>query len=182
MNRVQEKGAVKARKVLTLWGADVTVTPLAWVSVPFFILIGTGCAVAMSPHSDMAYYAESGVVFGLLLFFSNIIHTLGHVMAGRVVGAPNGGVRVTAMFHVNYHQCDPVVCTRWTHIGRSLGGPIANLLVGGITTALASVESWVWIGFLAKANVIVGAFLLLPIPKVDGWVIWGELLGFRRRK
>jgi hypothetical protein len=35
--------------------------------------------------------------------------------------------------------------------------------------------------FFAIANLITGAAALLPIPAIDGWVVWGELLGFRRQ-
>jgi hypothetical protein len=46
---------------------------------------------------------------------------------------------------------------------------------------LHALAGGIWSDFLAKANLIVGIWLLLPLPAIDGWVIWGEFFGFRRR-
>ncbi|MFH0990614.1 MAG: hypothetical protein V1799_11430 [bacterium] len=38
-----------------------------------------------------------------------------------------------------------------------------------------------YISFFAAANLILFFFTLCPIPSIDGWVIWGEIFGFRKR-
>ncbi len=172
---------VRRRKAFTIANVDCFVTPLAWISVPFFLLLGFVCAITVQSGREIAEYLQTGIVYGLLLYLSNILHSVGHVIAGKIVGSPHGAVRVTATIHVNYHQCDPAICTRWRHIGRSLGGPLVNLLLGCAVFWLVDKTGPDWLVFLGRANLIVGIWLLLPIPRLDGWVIWGELLGFRRR-
>jgi hypothetical protein len=177
----ENKYLVRQRKVFTIADVDCFVTPYAWLSVPLFVLLGIICAIAVQSGREIGECLKTGIVYGLLLYLSNILHSVGHVIAGKIVGSPGGAVRVTSTFHVNYHRCDPAVCTRWKHIGRSLGGPLINLLVGGVVLLLVDKTGHKWLAFLGTANLVVGGWLLLPIPRLDGWVIWGELLGFRRR-
>ncbi len=172
---------VRQRKASTIANVDCFVTPLAWLSVPFFLLLGLICAIEVQSDLKIGEYLQTGIVYGLLLYLSNILHSVGHVIAGRIVGSPHCAVRVTATIHVNYHQCDPAICTRWRHIGRSLGGPLVNLLVGCTVLWLIDKTGPKWLVFLGRANLVIGIWLLLPIPRLDGWVSWGELLGFRRR-
>jgi hypothetical protein len=129
----------------------------------------------------VAEYLRTGLVYGLVLFVSNILHTVGHIVAGKIVGAPGAGVRATALVNINTHRCKAGVCTKWTHIGRSLGGPVVNFLIAASALSLTSQHGAAWLSFLGKANLVVGIWALLPIPTLDGWVVWGELLGFRRR-
>lgn len=177
----ENRNMVRQRKAFTIANVDCLVTPFAWLSIPLFLLLGVACAVAMLSGHKIGEYLQTGIAYGLLLYLSNIFHTVGHAIAGKIVGSPGGAVRVTSTVHINYHQCDPAICTKWTHIGRSLGGPLVNLLIGCVVLLLVGRTGPKWIVFLGIANLIVGIFLLLPIPRLDGWVIWGELLGFRRR-
>ena len=173
--------AIRCRKVFDIMGVGCFLTPYAWLSVPFFLLIGILVAVMQSDDRQAGAFLPLGAAYGLILFGSNLLHSIGHILAGKIVGAPNGGLIITSTFHINYHRCDPAVCSRWTHIGRSLGGPLANLTLAAIAMVLHALVGGPWSDFLAKANLIVGIWLLLPLPAIDGWVIWGELFGFRRR-
>jgi hypothetical protein len=123
-----------------------------------------------------------GLGFGSLLFLMNVLHSAGHTVSACVAGSAPGTVLVTATFHVNAHRCMRGVCSPLVHIGRSLGGSIANLLTGLAALAANAAIGSRWLDFFAKASLIVGAWTALPIPGFDGWVIWGELLGFRRRR
>lgn len=163
-------------------GVDCFVTPYAWLSLPFFFSAGILLAFLQRPPLPTAATLLPGATYGLMLFLSNLLHSAGHVVAGKIAGVPDGCVIVTATFHINYHRCEQGICSRWTHIGRSGGGPLANLLFASVALGLGGVHGAYWLGFAAKANLIVGLWLLLPIPSLDGWVIWGELTGFRRRR
>ncbi len=173
--------AIRCRKAFDIAGVGCFLTPYAWLSVPFFLLIGTTIALMQSTDRQPGARLLFGAAYGLILFVSNMLHSVGHMFSGKIIGAPNGSLIVTSMFHINYHRCDPAICTKWTHIGRSIGGPLANLVLAGIGTVLHAVVGETWSDFLTKANLIVGIWLLLPLPAIDGWVIWGELLGFSRR-
>ncbi len=177
----RDSASVRRRRVFSVAGVDCFLTLYAWLSVPFFIAIGLFVALVQRADDRPAAVFPAGLAYGLLLFLSHVFHTVGHVLAGRIVGAPNGSVVITSTFHINRHRCDPAYCSRWTHIGRAAGGPVATLALAGIALALHAAAGGEWFEFLTKANWIVGICLLFPMPGIDGWVIWGELLGFRRR-
>ncbi len=173
--------AIRCRTNFSLVGVNCRLTAYAWLSVPLFLLIGIVVALLQFPERPILARLLAGASYGLVLFLSNMFHSIGHILAGKIVGAPPGIVIITGTFHINYHRCDPAICSRWTHIGRSAGGPIANLLLCGLAIGLHGLMGGEWLGFAAKANLIVGVWFLIPTPSFDGWVIWGELLGFRRR-
>jgi hypothetical protein len=147
----------------------------------FFLILGIICAEAQQMDWGVGNIVQVGALYGLVLFLSNVLHSIGHVIAGRIVRCQGAGVLITAMFHINFHECDRRICSKWTHIARSSGGPLANLLVGVAVLLFFKKADNGWLMFVASANLIIGVLLLLPIPRIDGWVIWGELLGFRRR-
>ena len=173
--------AIRRRKAFDLVDVECFVTPYAWLSVPFFLLIGAAVAFMQPAERLPATRLLLGATYGSVLFVSNLFHSIGHMFAGKIAGAPDGALTVTATFHINCHRCDPAICSRWTHIGRSLGGPLANLGLAGIAAIVYVLTGGILSDFVWKANLIVGIWLLLPFPGIDGWVIWGELLGFRRR-
>ena len=70
-----------------------------------------------------------------------------------------------------YH--DAVGQPRRVDVGRSLGGPVFNLLLGVIAGAVyAFAGGNHFFGLLAVVNLAFGAFTLMPIPSLDGSVIW----------
>jgi Zn-dependent protease len=75
------------------------------------------------------------------------------------------------------HETDP---SRWMFIGRSLGGPVANITAGLIAFGISSLISAMWLLSFSVFNLAIAVWTLFPIPSMDGWVIWGELLGFRK--
>ena len=155
------------------------VSPLAWLSlVPFLLLGGLVAAFERPAQSDRLLVS---LQYSLLLFLSNTVHSLGHIVAARLLGIRTNTVLVTATVHISSHSCVHGTCSRWRHIGRALGGPAANLLLGLIALGASRIISVAAIRFLAVANLLVAGALVLPLPRVDGWVIWGELFGFRRR-
>ena len=171
------------RHRLFAWlGVEWQATPRAWLSVPWFLAIGGAVAWAMAVQGRAGTSVIDGLAFGVLLFLMNAIHSAGHTVSARLSGSPPGTTLVTATFHVTEHRCVRGVCSPRVHVGRSLGGPIANLVTGLAALAWHAAAGGRWLDFFAKASLIVGVWTILPIPTFDGWVIWGELLGFRRRR
>lgn len=173
--------ASRRLRVCSCLGSEWFATPHAWAGIPLVCALGMLVAWVGDPRQSLSVILLAGAGYGAQILIMIFIHSLGHVMAGRFMGIRTGTVLVTATFHVNRHVCDPLVCTKWTHIGRSAGGPIATMAAGLIALILFSVGDVHAVYFFAASNLIVGATTLLPIPRLDGWVIWGELLGFRRR-
>lgn len=124
------------------------------VSWSFFLLVLL--ALAVSPAC---------IVFSVL--FAAALHECGHLLALRAFHVPVEGLRLTALGASLYANG----LSRLSY-GRellvTLAGPAANLLCGFLLALaaqrLASAEGFV----LAGAQLLLGAFNLLPIPPLDG--------------
>ncbi len=180
------------RKLFRLLGVDWVATPYAWLSLPFFILPGILIAAGYREGEPVGQILGAGVVYGLLIFLINALHSVGHILSGKIVGAAMDANLVTATRHVNLYSGDQSGYSKGVHIGRALGGSVFNLLIGlavwglqwaftGKPPALSGPGSGEWLTFFANINVMIGIFVLAPVPSIDGWVIWGEVLGLRRR-
>jgi Zn-dependent protease len=117
----------------------------------------------------------------VLLFLTNALHSLGHSLAGKLLGAPLDGILLTATRNVNVHRQDQFRFSKGIRIGRALGGPLSNILFGLIGLILWQLFAREVLLLFAWFNFAIGIFTLCPIPSLDGWVIWGELFGFRGR-
>ena len=73
-------------------------------------------------------------------------------------------------------------CHHKVHLVRSLGGPLMNFMLGGLFLVLWDSVRSPALGFFAGANLVIGVIVLLPIPSVDGGVIWREILKLLRGK
>ncbi len=153
----------------------------AWLSSIPFLLLGLIVAILERPSPDASPRLLVALQYGVLLLLSNVVHTLGHLAAARLLGIRTNTVLITATVHVNSHVCVYGLSSRWRHIGRALGGPAANLALGLAALLFSVYLPVASLRFLAIANLFVSGSVVLPIPRLDGWVIWGELLGFRRR-
>lgn len=130
--------------------------PRVEVSPGFLLLLG------------MLFWLDDGV--GLLPWglLACLLHELGHIAVAAVLGGQVDGLSLTVIgaelrigydAPLNYVQ-DGLV---------ALAGPAANLLAGGLFTALG------W-GMAAAISLAVGAFNLLPILPLDGGqVVYGLL-------
>ncbi len=74
----------------------------------------------------------------------------------------------------------------YVHLGRALGGPLLNLIVAGLFYAglplLPSGIGYDIAARLVSVNLFFGLGALLPLPSVDGEVIWRELLRPLRKR
>jgi Zn-dependent protease len=168
------------RRIFTLIGTEIFATPLAWLSVPAFFIPGFGIGLILRPESSTEVSFLFAFASGFLLCLTNSIHSLGHILAGKMVRAPLDAVLITATRPVNMHKTDPFLFSRFQRIVRAAGGPALNIAAGFIALLLSQ-----WfdskLAFLAAYfNLAIGLWLLFPIPSLDGWVLWGELLRFRK--
>jgi Zn-dependent protease len=58
---------------------------------------------------------------------------------------------------------------------RSLGGPLANALIGLAALAFAAP----WPRMFGVFNLCIAAWTLAPVPTMDGWIVWRW--AFRRK-
>jgi hypothetical protein len=167
-------------------------TPLnaaaAWAA-----LVVTGSLWApLAPLSDKLAFAGEVLVFTLAL---QLLHELGHVLAGALVGLPFRALTV-GLLSVRRESLDGGSRLRWAVNGSwwkvagcverdftpapdvrealtitALGGPIASLVVG--TLLLASPAPWQGLGFV---SLFIGAFNAVPSALLgqpsDGMIIY----------
>jgi hypothetical protein len=70
--------------------------------------------------------------------------------------------------------------SKWMFIGRSLGGPLANIIVGLMAFGISRLLPTAWLLSFCVFNLAIAVWTIFPMPSMDGWVIWGELFSFRK--
>ncbi len=144
--------------------------------MPLYLAFGAAIGLLAESGTSLDARLLIGLAYGVMVYLTNGLHSLGHIISARLVGAPMDENLVTATFYVTLYYGDQTRHSRWVHIGRSLGGPLANLLTGLVALGLWQLADAGWLAFFALGNLLLGIYLLLPIPSIDGWVIWSELL------
>ncbi len=169
------------RKLFTLLGVEYQATPLAWFSLVYPAVIGLIVSFLVLPQADLLTRILTGIAFGLCINLMYFIHGFGHILSGRLVGAPMQANLITATVYVNHYE-DTVEYPSWVHIGRTLGGPIANAIAGIVALLVynAGLQSPV-ILFFAIANLLF-TLTILPLPSADGEVIVRELRDWKPRR
>jgi Zn-dependent protease len=140
-------------------------------------MLGMGIILAFIFSADNQFPMKVlvGIGYGFLIIFSIFCHGIGGVISSRMVNAPVSSIIVTATVSVMQFDDEGEVSSR-VHIGRSLGSPIFNLLAGLIAIVIyLFVAHNQFIIFFGWVNIIFGVFTLLPIPSLDGAVIFREL-------
>ena len=170
------------RRLFRVLGVEVMATPYARLSVPFFCILGILIAFGQRPEAVGLRTFIVGLVYGLLLSFTNVLHSLGHILAAKKVGAPMEILLLTGTRDVTLYRKEDPEPSKWMFIGRSLGGPVANMLAGFIALGIWCLFEDAWSLSFCVFNFAIAAWTLCPVPSMDGWIIWGELFGFRKRR
>jgi Zn-dependent protease len=120
------------------------------------------------------------MLFTIAVEITTVLHALGHILSGKLVNSAMDELLITATRDVNLYHGDQSIVPGHVHIVRSLGGPVFNLIVAGFLLTLApSLAPGFWSGLVASlisTNLFFGIGGFLPLPSVDGEVIWRELL------
>lgn len=160
------------------WGIPVSITPLLWLSPFVFLALGILQNWSASDNTIGIFYLALVYLSGVEI--TTLLHQFGHILGGKIVGSPMDELLLTATRGVNLYHGDQTLVPSHVHLGRALGGPIFNLLVAGVIYLLLP---FVERGFifdllasLAATNLFFGAGSFLPLPSIDGWVIWREVL------
>lgn len=165
------------RTAFALLGVPVSYTGLAGLALPLMVLGVLPVALWGADRSPQAV-ARRALRFGVLSETSNYLHSLGHILGGKAVGAPMDELVVTATRHVNLYQGDQSDYPASTHITRAAGGPALNLLLALLLFPLAralSGKAGKWLRELALTNLVFGLIALAPIESVDGGSILHHL-------
>jgi hypothetical protein len=168
------------RRLFRLFDVSWLATRYAWVSPLFWAALGFAMTLAKPGGAGGARLLVEGIGYGVVLYAANILHSVGHVIAGRVVGTPAEAVVMTStrdvIVYVRPGAAAPALC----RVGRALGGPAANVAVGGALMLAGHLTRASCVAMAGLVNVAVAAWTLMPVPSLDGWVIWGILMHPRR--
>lgn len=165
--------------LFTLFGVRWLATPNAWMSIPGYLAAGFACAFALHLNQPGTDIVIGGITYGILLLLTNALHSVGHILGGKLAGAPMDANLVTATRHINLYSGSQEGLPSRVHLARASGGPVMNALIGVLALLLwFGLDGGDLLGFFGAINVLAGAGSLLPVRSVDGEVIWREL---RRR-
>ena len=110
---------------------------------------------------------------------STLIHALGHILGGKLVRSPMDELLLTATRGVNIYHGDQDTLPSFVHLGRAMGGPVLNLLVYCVVLQLLPYSGTGFmsdvLAAIASTSLFMGVGGFLPLPSVDGQVIWREV-------
>jgi hypothetical protein len=167
-----------------LWGVRLSVTPITWLS-PFVFFALRLLLGLLAPGMSLSERLYDALLFTIAVQIANPLHALGHIISGKLVRGVMDELLITATRDVNLYNGDQSAVPSYVHLGRALGGPVFNLLMAGIFYAVLPLIP-IGIGYtlverIASMNLFFGAGGFLPLPSIDGEVIWRELLRPLRR-
>ena len=157
-----------------LMGIPWTYNAKSWLFVMPKFVIGLIVAFIFLRELPFTNRIGYGLLYGLLLNAILVLHIIGHTISSKWVGAPMDENFITPQLIITTYHDEGEVSKR-VHLARAVGGPIMNICLG-----LAGLMVWFMVGghvllYFALANLILVAYILMPIRGVDGEVIWREL-------
>lgn len=179
--REHREMAETQRVLFTLLGVPFTVTSHSWRFVPPKLVIGLFVAWVTQMSEPAAIWLPWGIIYGLLLLAVLLLHIIGHILISKLVSPPMTEARITPMLIQTRYDDDTPDTPGTTHLIRSLGGPLITLLLGLLAFLAWRISDNQGAGCFAAANFALLLIILLPLPTVDGGVIWREIGRLRRR-
>ena len=168
--------------LFTIAGVRVEATRHAWMAPMTWLLFGLLIAALEAVSGSVVSVLTRAAVFATALYSTNVLHSLGHIVAGRMVGAPMHILLLTSTRDVTLYAPDRSNHPVGVRVGRSLGGLAANIAVALLCFNTAAPLRAPWLESFAIVNLAVGLWTLCPIPTMDGWVIWRGLFRGRSRE
>ncbi|MDH3292177.1 MAG: hypothetical protein OEO20_11075 [Gemmatimonadota bacterium] len=163
------------QKLFRIGGVRWTATPYAWLSPLFWCALGLAVAWAEERSVGAGSWLVGGVTYGLLLYGTNVVHSVGHIVAGWLVRAPMTSILLTATRDVTVYVRRGAALPARTRIARAAGGPALNLLTGGVALVIAELVHVEFLWSFGIFNLAIAIWTLLPISTLDGSVIWTSL-------
>jgi hypothetical protein len=163
------------RVIFQLLGVPFTADNRSWQFAPSKFVIGVAAALITAPAASLLLNVAVGLVYGLLLNAVLGLHIVGHILSSKLVAPPMTEARITPTLIETRYAADPPGIPARVHLVRSLGGPLMNFALGGVSLLAYRSTGGHGLLFFAVANLVIGLIVLLPFQSVDGGVIWREL-------
>jgi hypothetical protein len=175
---LEDLDTVRRIRIGKFWGVDLFITPIVWLGP--FIFFGLYFLInLLNTRPTLTERLVQASFFTLAVGITMVLHSFGHILGGKLVRSAMSGLLIAATRHVNVYDGDQSQISSRVHLARSLGGPIFNLFSAGIFFVLIKwVEPGFWMKLLSSlisVNLFFGLGSFLPIPSVDGEVIWREV-------
>ena len=175
---IENLATVRRISIGRLWGIQLLITPLTWAS-PFVFFSLHLLLNLLNIQLTLSERLYQSSLFTIAVEITTVLHALGHIVSGKLVGSAMNALLITATRDVNLYDGDQNVISGHIHLGRALGGPLGNLLIAGICSGIAPLLTSGLGADLAASLISVNLFFglgsFLPLPSVDGEVIWREL-------
>lgn len=159
-------------------GIPVVVSP-SWFVVAVLITVAFAPTVkSLVPDIGGWSYAVAAV-FAVLLYLSVLLHELSHSFVAIRSGLRVRRITLHLLGGLSEIESEPATPGR--EFGISVAGPVVSLLIGVVGLGLLQVVphqtvAWVLAGQLTLANLLVGAFNLLPGLPLDGGRVLSALV------
>jgi hypothetical protein len=176
---IEDIDAVRRIPIGRFWGVNLLITPITWLGP--FVFFGLHFLLnLLNPSLSLTDRFYQSLLFTIAVEITTVLHAFGHILSGKMVNSAMDELLITATRDVNLYHGDQSIIPGHVHLVRSLGGPIFNLIVAGLLSAFArDATPGFWSGLVASlisTNHFFGFGSFLPLPSVDGEVIWRELL------
>ena len=176
---IEDLDSVRHIPLGRLWGVRLSATPIAWLSplVFFALRLLIGLLVPGMSLSERLYDA---LFFTIAVQVANPVHAFGHILSSKLVHGVMDELLITATRDVNLYNGDQSAIPSHIHLGRALGGPVFNLLMAAsfyaVLPLIPTGVGHTIVERIASMNLFFGVGGFLPLPSIDGEVIWRELL------
>jgi hypothetical protein len=163
------------RTIVTVLGIPLTAAAQSWQFVPPKLVIGIFIALVTRGHEPVMTWFVWGLIYGALLLTVLALHILGHILSSKLVFPSMTEAHITPVLIQTLYQNDTPDIPVRTHLIRSIGGPVMNILVGIAALFVSRVSGSHAILAFSAADFAIAFLVLLPFPSVDGEVIWREI-------
>jgi Zn-dependent protease len=176
---IEDLDTVRRIPIGRFWGVTLLVTPITWLGP--FVYFGLHMLLnVLNARVSLTERLYQALLFTIAVEITTVLHAFGHILSGKTVHSAMDELLITAMRDINLYHGDQSLIPGHVHLIRSLGGPLFNVFVAGLCSVLAPVIApgfWsALVASLISTNLFFGFGGLLPLPSVDGIVIWRELL------
>jgi len=182
---LEDIDTVRRIPVGRFWDVTLLVTPFTWLG-PVFFFVAHFVLNLLKDQPSMADRLYQSMLFTIAVELTTLFHAFGHILSGKMVKSSMDELLITTTRDVNIYHGDQSRLPGYVHLARSLGGPLFNLLVAGVCIFFSTKFSQGFasdlLASLIGTNLFFGISSFVPIPSVDGEVIWREILRpFRAR-
>ena len=176
---LEDTDTVRRIPVGRFWDVTLLITPVTWLG-PVFFFVAHFVLNLLKDQPGIADRLYQSMLFTIAVEITTLLHAFGHILSGKMVNSAMDELLITTTRDVNLYHGDQSRVPGYVHLVRSLGGPLFNLLVAGVciffSTKLSQGFASDLLASLIGTNLFFGIGGFLPIPSVDGEVIWREIL------